>query len=140
MAETLQHDQAALIARLSTAGATDDEPVPDTARSGRANAIISPSRWYKKSVRPAVLANQWRHRCCSTSQRSFVDCHTMANPEPTASGLHHFKIKDMLTRPPNPCGPLTGDCAQYLIPPAMLTGCSPIFVSFEIWARIGTDH
>src|SRR5450759_3585327 len=57
MAETLQHDQAALIARLSTTCATDDEPVPDTARSGRANAIISPSRWYKKSVRPS---GSWR--------------------------------------------------------------------------------
>jgi hypothetical protein len=30
------------------------KPVPDTARSGRANAIISPSRWYKKSVRPSI--------------------------------------------------------------------------------------
>ena len=52
MAKALQHGQAALIARISTTGATDDEPVPDTARSGRANAIVSPSRWYKKSVRP----------------------------------------------------------------------------------------
>ena len=51
--KALQHNQTALIARISTACATDDEPVPDTARSGRANAIISPSRWYKKSVRPA---------------------------------------------------------------------------------------
>ena len=55
MAEALQHSQAALIARLSTTGATDDEPVPDTARSGRANAIVSPSRWYKKSVRSRLL-------------------------------------------------------------------------------------
>jgi CRP-like cAMP-binding protein len=30
----------------------DDKPDPATARSGRAKAIISPSRWYKKSVRP----------------------------------------------------------------------------------------
>jgi hypothetical protein len=53
MAKALQHNQTALIARiLSTTRATDDEPVPDTARSGRANAIVSPSRWYKKSVRP----------------------------------------------------------------------------------------
>ena len=51
MAKALQHSQAALIAWISTTGTTDDEPVPDTARSGRANAIISPSRWYKKSVR-----------------------------------------------------------------------------------------
>jgi hypothetical protein len=51
MAEALQHDQASLIARISTAGATDNEPVPDTARSGRANAIVSQPRWYKKSVR-----------------------------------------------------------------------------------------
>ena len=42
MAQALQHDQAALVARISTAGATDHEPVPNTARSGRANAIISP--------------------------------------------------------------------------------------------------
>ena len=40
MAQALQHSQAALFARLSTAGATDDEPVPATARSGRANAIV----------------------------------------------------------------------------------------------------
>jgi putative transposase len=32
--------------------ATGHEPIPHNARSGRANAIISPSRWYKKSVRP----------------------------------------------------------------------------------------
>jgi hypothetical protein len=31
---------------------TDDKPDPATARSGRAKAIIAPSRWYKKSVRP----------------------------------------------------------------------------------------
>src|SRR5471030_1635404 len=54
MAKALQHDQASLIARISTAGATDNEPVPDTARSGRANAIVSQPRWYKKSVRSAV--------------------------------------------------------------------------------------
>ena len=58
MAEALQHCQTALIARISTTGATDDEPVPDTARSGRANAIISPSRWYKKSVRSPVIPNR----------------------------------------------------------------------------------
>src|ERR1022692_3513872 len=52
MAKALQHDQASLIARISTAGATDNEPVPDTARSGRANAIVSQPRWYKKSVKP----------------------------------------------------------------------------------------
>jgi hypothetical protein len=56
MAEALQHGQAALSAGISTTGATDDEPVPDTARSGRANAIVSQSRWYKKSVR----SNPWR--------------------------------------------------------------------------------
>ena len=54
MAQALQTDPTALIARISTARATDDEPVPDTARSGRANAIISPSRRYKKSVRPLI--------------------------------------------------------------------------------------
>ena len=59
MAKALQHRQAALIARLSVTGATDDEPVHDTARSGRANAIISQSRWYKISVRShAVEFNQ----------------------------------------------------------------------------------
>src|SRR5450759_4349554 len=52
MAKALQHDQATLFARIPTTGATDDEPVPDTARSDRANAIVSPSRWYRKSVRP----------------------------------------------------------------------------------------
>jgi len=49
MAKALQHNQAALIARISTACATDNEPVPDTARSGRANAIVSQPRWYKKN-------------------------------------------------------------------------------------------
>src|SRR5271168_4083686 len=58
MAQALQHRQAALFARIPTAGATDDEPVPDTARSGRANAIVSLSRWYKKAVRPIGL-EQW---------------------------------------------------------------------------------
>src|ERR1700690_4472310 len=53
MAKALQRDQASLIARISTARATDNEPVPDTARSGRANAIVSQPRWYKKSVRLA---------------------------------------------------------------------------------------
>ena len=32
--------------RLSTTGAANDKPLPATARSGRANAIISSSRWY----------------------------------------------------------------------------------------------
>src|SRR5664279_5698139 len=56
MAKALQHDQASLIARISTAGATDNEPVPDTARSGRTNAIVSLSRWYKISVRSLFAA------------------------------------------------------------------------------------
>jgi hypothetical protein len=56
MEKTIQHNQTALIARISTTCATDDEPVPDTARSGRANAIISPSRSFKKSVRPFEIA------------------------------------------------------------------------------------
>src|SRR5664279_4175071 len=55
MAKALQHDQAALIARISTACATDNEPVPDTARSGHANAIVSQPRWYKKSVRSLLV-------------------------------------------------------------------------------------
>jgi hypothetical protein len=55
MAKALQHDQAALIARISAACATDNEPVPDTARSGRANAIVSQPRWYKISVRSAEM-------------------------------------------------------------------------------------
>jgi hypothetical protein len=38
---------------ISTACATDNEPVPDTARSGCTNAIISQARWCKISVRPA---------------------------------------------------------------------------------------
>jgi hypothetical protein len=33
-----------------------------------------------------------------------------------------------------------GVCTQYFTPPAMLTGCSPIFVSFDICPRIGADH
>jgi hypothetical protein len=41
-------------------GAADDEPIPDTARSGRANAKISLSRWYKISVRSNVLRNYLR--------------------------------------------------------------------------------
>lgn len=52
MAEALQHGQTAFIARISATGATDDEPVPDATRSDHADAIISLSRWYKKSVRP----------------------------------------------------------------------------------------
>jgi hypothetical protein len=40
-----------LWSRLGVPFATNDEPVPDTARTGRANAIISLSRWFKKSVR-----------------------------------------------------------------------------------------
>ena len=51
MAKALQHDPPALGAQLSTACATDNEPVPDTARSRRANAIVSQPRWYKISVR-----------------------------------------------------------------------------------------
>jgi hypothetical protein len=58
MAEALQHGQTAFIARISATGAADDEPVTDTTRSDRANAIISPSRWYKKSVRPQYLAQE----------------------------------------------------------------------------------
>jgi len=34
MAKALQHDQATLIARIPTAGTTNNEPIPDTARSG----------------------------------------------------------------------------------------------------------
>jgi hypothetical protein len=37
---------------FSEIGYGNDKPDPATARSGRANAMISPSRWYKKSVRP----------------------------------------------------------------------------------------
>jgi hypothetical protein len=55
MAEALQHGQAALIARISATCATNNEPVPDAARSGRANAIVSQPRWYKISVR------SWEH-------------------------------------------------------------------------------
>src|SRR5450759_1121592 len=58
MAEALQHCQAALGARISTTEPTNDEPIPDTARSGRANAIVSPSRWYKKAVRPVANSGE----------------------------------------------------------------------------------
>src|ERR1019366_8614859 len=51
MAKALQHDQTALGARIPATCATGHEPVPDTARSGRTNAIVSLSRWYKISVR-----------------------------------------------------------------------------------------
>jgi hypothetical protein len=45
------------------------------------------------------------------------------------------------TRPPHPSGPKSsGDSAQYLIPPVMLTGWSPNLVSFDIWKLIGTAH
>ena len=61
MAKAQQHSQAALIALISTTGAAADKPVPATAKSGRANAIISPSRWYiKKSVRPSKRRNSSR--------------------------------------------------------------------------------
>jgi hypothetical protein len=40
------------ILAVSTTGAADDKPDPAAARAGRAKAIIAPSRWYKKSVRP----------------------------------------------------------------------------------------
>ena len=53
MAQALQHHPTALVARLSTTGAADDEPIPAAARSGRANAIVSLSRWYKKAVEEA---------------------------------------------------------------------------------------
>ena len=46
----------AVLALVSTAGATDDEPIRATARSGRANAIVSQPRWYKISVRSRSLA------------------------------------------------------------------------------------
>ena len=52
---------------------------------------------------------------------------------------HHFKTKVRLRRPANPCGPLDGVSAQYFTPAARLTGCSPIFVSFDSWKRRGTD-
>jgi hypothetical protein len=48
MVQALQHDPTALIARISTPCATDDEHGPDTARSSRTNAIVWPPRWYKK--------------------------------------------------------------------------------------------
>jgi hypothetical protein len=52
MAQALQHDQAALIAGLQTASATDIQPVPRAPRSGGGDAITSLRRWYKISVRP----------------------------------------------------------------------------------------
>jgi hypothetical protein len=68
----LQHDQAALSAGISTTGATDDEPVPDTARSGRANAIVSQPLWYKKSVRSPVKGS--RVATSSSFWLSFTSC------------------------------------------------------------------
>jgi hypothetical protein len=50
------------------------------------------------------------------------------------------KMKVRASRPPHPCGPLSGLSAQYFTPPVMLTGWSPNFVSFDIWKLIGTDH
>src|SRR5687767_10020259 len=49
-------------------------------------------------------------------------------------------MKVMLRSPANPCGPLDGVSTQYFTPAARLTGCSPIFVSFDTWNRRGTDH
>jgi hypothetical protein len=49
MAQALQHDQTALSHRISTTRATNDQPVPVTAGSGRTYAITSPRRWYKKT-------------------------------------------------------------------------------------------
>jgi hypothetical protein len=46
-----RHIDIAVAGEGSPADTTDDEPVLGTARSGRTNAIISPSCWYKKSVR-----------------------------------------------------------------------------------------
>jgi hypothetical protein len=57
MAQTLQYDQAALIAGLQTARATDIQPVPRTPRSGGGDAITSLRRWYKISVRPRAMNN-----------------------------------------------------------------------------------
>lgn len=39
-----------LITDERLAGAADDEPIPDTARSGPATAIVSLWRWYKKAA------------------------------------------------------------------------------------------
>src|ERR1700693_3197772 len=55
MAQTLQHYQTALVAGVSTPSDEGIQPVLATAGSGRANAIISLSRWYKKSVRPGLF-------------------------------------------------------------------------------------
>jgi len=49
--------------RISTTGAADDEPVPHSARSGCANAIISPSRWYKKIVKPMAEGKSAPEAC-----------------------------------------------------------------------------
>jgi hypothetical protein len=74
MAKALQHNQAALIARISTACATDNEPIPDTARSGRANAIVSQSRWYKKSVRSNRFSRSARLSASSVESPTWRWC------------------------------------------------------------------
>jgi uncharacterized membrane protein len=56
MAQALQYDQAALIAGLQTARATDIQPILNPPRSGGCDAITSPRRWYKISVRPITGA------------------------------------------------------------------------------------
>jgi len=47
MAKALQHDQAALIAGISTAGAADDESIPDTRQrsvlAGDGLSVIDPT-------------------------------------------------------------------------------------------------
>jgi hypothetical protein len=72
MAKALQHDQAALIARISTACATDNEPVPDTARSGHANCNSLSTALVQKirQVTPCRHQNgnqqtSWTSRCQS---------------------------------------------------------------------------
>jgi hypothetical protein len=123
-------------------GECSDVPLATNAPQQNSNAIRSPHRRGRTVSATARCRAPWRSSRTDGGIAAAlrVNAHlltvtplrTMAKPEPTQPRLHHFRINDMLTRPPNPCGPLTGDCAQYLIPPAMLTGCSPIFVSFEI--------
>jgi RHS repeat-associated protein len=57
MAQALQHDQATLVARLSATGTAGIKSVRHTSGTGRTDAINSLSRWFKISVRSAIITN-----------------------------------------------------------------------------------
>src|SRR5450631_2735219 len=103
MAEALQHDQTALISRISTTGTTDNEPVPDTARSGRANAIVAQPRWYNKSVRSVDLRQTGdgvARDLQKLRQRAFAGRVIRAPGQPLRAGrLGELRRTSRLTRP-----------------------------------------